>query len=187
MYDSSIPDRSSAFPYAGVMTRLAAYAVDCTLLFGGLLVWQGALYQVNPLLSMMRNGQQPTGRQIHTWVFATATLPFLLYFAVAQSSAHQATPGQRWLKLKVVAKDGTRVSLRQAVLRGAVMLIPFELNHAVLFHVMPRDGQLTPAFSFSYMGVLTIMAAYVAAVRLTRHRQSVHDLIAGTVVQRTLE
>ena len=71
------PDRTSAPLYARVTARLMAYSVDCALLFGGLLVWQAALYKVNPVVAIMRRGHQPTGGQLHRWVFATATLPFL--------------------------------------------------------------------------------------------------------------
>ncbi|CAA9261365.1 MAG: hypothetical protein AVDCRST_MAG93-2195, partial [uncultured Chloroflexia bacterium] len=119
---------------ASLLKRLAAYAVDCTVLFGGLLASQAALYPVNPVVAAMKDGGQPDGKKLHGWVFATGTLPFLLYFAGMQSSTWQATLGQRWLGLKVETIGGARISARQAFLRCAVMLMPFELNHTALFH-----------------------------------------------------
>lgn len=132
----------------------------------------------------MHRGHQPTGGQLHRWVFATATLPFLLYFAVTQSSTHHATVGMRMLNLKVATLRGMPLSFKQALVRCMIMLVPFELNHAVLFHLMPRNGKVTPAFVLGYSGVCAIIAAYVAAIPCTKRHQSVHDLVAGTLVQR---
>jgi len=62
------------------------------------------------------------------------------------------------------------------------MLIPFELNHAVLFHLMPRDGLPTLAFLLGSIGVWVAMAGSVVAMLITPRRQSVHDFLARTVV-----
>jgi len=86
--------------------RAAAYVVDCVLLLAGLLFWQALLYVVNPSMALVRTGQQPTGLQLHLWVFATASIPFWLYFAFTQSSARQATLGMRLFKLKVINLHG---------------------------------------------------------------------------------
>lgn len=172
--------------YAGVFARLAAYLLDCLILFVALLAWQAALYFVNPIASIIQSGEQPTGIQIHLWVFATATIPFLFYFTLMLRSARQATLGMRPLKLRVADADGGRVGFFQALLRSAVMLIPFELNHALMFHLFPRDGAPpTATYWILYGGVWAVIVIYLAAIKLTRRRQSVHDLVSGTVVQRT--
>ena len=170
----------SSFAYLG--RRAAAYVVDCLLLLASLLVWQALLYGANPIMGLIRTGQQPTGAQLHLWVFATASVPFWLYFAWTQSSARQATFGMRVFKLKVIDIHGDRIGVRQALLRSAVMLIPFELNHAVLFHLMPRVGVPTQAFWVGYAGVWVVMAVYVAVMLITPRWQSMHDLLARTVV-----
>lgn len=167
---------------AHVRGRAAAYVVDCLFLFAGLVGWQSLLYVVNPIMALIGSGQQPTGAQLHLWVFATASIPFWLYFAWTQSSAWQATFGMRLFKLKVTTMNGSRIGLAQALLRSAVLLIPFELNHAVLFYVMPRDGVPTTALLVGYIGVWAAMAAYVAAMLITPRRQSLHNLAARTVV-----
>jgi uncharacterized RDD family membrane protein YckC len=179
----TIRETATIRPYAGVGVRLAAYAIDCCVLFLALLLWQAALFAVNPILALIREGQQPGSVQLHGWVFATATLPFLLYFAFTQSSAHQATFGMRWLNIHVATLQGTRLSFVRALTRSAVMLLPFEINHAVLFHLLPRDGSApAPAFGIGVSGVWILIAIYVAAAFLTHSRQSIHDLVAGTVV-----
>jgi len=171
-------------PYARVFARVGAYIIDCVILFVGLIVWQAALYVVNPLIAIFRSGQQPTGTQLQLWVFATATIPFLLCFALMLRSARQATLGMRLLKLKVIDVDGGCIGFGQTLLRSSVMLIPFELNHTVIFHLSPRDVPPSTTFWLGLIGVWTVIAIYIASILLTTRRQSVHDLVAGTAVER---
>jgi uncharacterized RDD family membrane protein YckC len=171
-------------PYAGVFVRIGAYVIDCLILFVGLIVWQAALYVINPLLPIIRSGQQPTGSQFHLWVFATVTIPFLLYFALIIRSARRATLGMRLLKLRVATRSGGCVGLGQAMLRSAVMLIPFELNHAVMFYLAPGDASPSAGFWLGSVGVWAVIAIYIVSILVTRRHQSVHDLVADTVVER---
>ena len=170
--------------YGGVFRRLVAYSLDCGILVFGLLVLQAILLVVNPIVALMRAGQQPPPIQFHLWVFATASIPFLLYFALILRSSRQATLGMRLLKLKVADARGGRIGFGQSLLRSAVMLMPFELNHAVIFHLLPSDAPPPPSFFIGLVVCWVLIAAYIATMLLTRRRQSVHDLVAGTVVQR---
>lgn len=171
--------------YAGVFARAAAYVADCLILFAGLIVWQAALYSVNPIVGIINGGRQPTGGELHLWVFATATVPFLFYFARLQSSARGATFGMRLLKIKITDLNGNRIGFWRALLRSAVMLVPFEANHAVMFHLAPTDGSAPPlAFWLGVAAVWVLIAVYVSAILLTPRRQSLHDLLAATVVRR---
>lgn len=140
---------------------------------------QSILYVVNPIVAGMRAGHQPAPTQVHMWVFGTASIPFLLYFALILRSSRQATVGIRLLKLKVFSIGGGRIGLGQALLRSAVMLIPFELNHAVMFHLAPRDPPL-PAFYVGLAAVWTLILVYIATIVLTRRCQSVHDLVRNS-------
>ena len=170
--------------FAGFYQRFAAYLIDCLILFAGLLLLQSALYFVNPLIPIFESGQEPPASQLHLWVFATATIPFLLYFALMLRSARQATFGMRLLKIRVAKLTGEPISFVQALLRSAVMLVPFELNHAVMFYLSPRgEGPPSTAFILGLAGMWATVAIYIAPVFLTRRHQSVHDLIAGTVVR----
>ena len=172
--------------YGGVLRRLVAYTLDCVLLLLGLAVLQALLLAVNPIYAGLRAGNQPTPTQISIWVFATATIPFILYFALTLRSTRQATFGMRLLKLRVADVNGKRLGLGQALLRSAVMLAPFELNHALMFHLAPRNAPPTFAFYAGIAMVWGLIAIYIAAILLTRRHQSVHDLLAGTVVQRVV-
>jgi uncharacterized RDD family membrane protein YckC len=168
--------------YGGVSRRLAAYSLDCLFLLIGLVVLQVALFVVNPIIAMLRRGQQPTPTQMHLWVFVTATIPFLLYFALMLRSSRQATVGMRLFKLKVEDKNGGMIGLGQALLRSVVMLIPFELNHTFMFHLGPRGGPPSVGFFISIVAVWAVISVYIASMLWTQRHQSVHDLVAGTVV-----
>ena len=170
--------------YAGLVPRIAAYFVDCVLLSVLVIPWEAALYVVNPIVSIMRSGHQPSGGQIHLWVFATVTIPSLLYFTLMLRSSRQATLGMRLLKLKAADANGGRIGFGKALLRSAVLLIPFELNHTVIFHLLPRGGPPSTPFFLGLIGVWAVIAIYVASVILTPLRQSVHDLVAHTIVER---
>jgi uncharacterized RDD family membrane protein YckC len=168
-----------------LVRRLAAYGLDCLLLFAGLLVLQAVLYPINPIVSMRQRGASFSGTQLHLWVFATATMPFLLYFAAMISSSRQATLGMRWLKLRVGDVTGRRVSFARAILRTAVLLLPFELNHTMMFHAAPPPGE-TPGVLF-WAGISTVwvlIAIYLTAAAGSRWGQSIHDRVAGTRVLR---
>lgn len=167
---------------APLLRRLAAYAADCSLLFAGLIVGQLALLPVNPAAAAIRAGGVPDPWTLHGWVFATVTLPFWIYFAAFFAAKRAATPGMRLFGARLVAYDGDRVSGGSAALRAAILLLPFELNHAVLFHLGPRGGAPEPAFYQGLAMVWALVAVYLGSCVLDPLRRSVHDRVAGTVV-----
>jgi uncharacterized RDD family membrane protein YckC len=172
--------------YAGIISRLIAYFIDCLLLFAGLLVWQAIIYflNLNPIVRIMNSGGQPASWQIHLWVLLTASLPFLIYFAVMQSSKKQATIGMRLLKIKVTDLEDQRISFGTAILRSIIMLIPFEINHAIMFHLASFDSPPTLTYWIASVFVWILMIAYLAGILLTKRSQSIHDIFAETVVRR---
>lgn len=182
--ETALPKTFVDKTYSGVSRRIAAYALDCAFLLIALVVLQLVLAFVNPIVAIIRSGRQPTPTQMHLWVFATATVPFLLYFALMLLSSRQATLGMRLLRLRVEDKEGGRIGLGQALLRTAVLLIPFELNHTLMFHLGPRGGPPSVGFYISIGVFWIVIAIYIASMLWTQRHQSVHDLVAGTVVYR---
>lgn len=79
-----------------------------------------------------------------------------LYFAIGESSKNQATFGKRTMGLTVTDTQGVRISLARAAIRHLARLLSF-----LPFYI----GYLIQPF--------------------TKRRQTLHDLIVGTVVQRT--
>jgi len=165
--------------------RLIGYAIDCVVLFVGLLALQALLSPINPILGMLRHGASVSGGQLHLWVVATATVPFLLYFASTVSSRGQATVGMRILRMRVETVDGSRLGFPRALLRSAVLLVPFEANHTLMFHFAPPTAAEPSAeFWIGLAAVWVLIALFLVSVLVSPKRQSVHDRVAGTVVIR---
>jgi uncharacterized RDD family membrane protein YckC len=166
--------------------RLAAYLLDCVLLFACLLVLQALLTPVNPITAIMTRGETFAAWQLHLWVFATATIPFLLYFATTITSRRQATLAMRWLGLRVVDLGGGRLSLGRAMLRSAILLVPFELNHTVMFHLSPGAGREGgPIVVAAIAAVWILILLFLGSAIVSPLGQSIHDRVAGTRVIRS--
>ena len=89
----------------------------------------------------------------------------------------------RWLRIRVERVEGGAVFLGRALIRTAVLLLPFELNHTVMFQ-MSTPAASGPGLA-SWIGIAIVwilLAIYAGTAVFTRRRQSVHDLAAGTVV-----
>jgi uncharacterized RDD family membrane protein YckC len=81
---------------------------------------------------------------------------FWIYCAAGESCVHQATPGKRLLGLKVGDTHGERISFYQATCR----------------------------YFAKFFSTFALLVGFVMAVFHSR-RQSLHDMIAGTVVIRS--
>ncbi|MCL4561067.1 MAG: RDD family protein [Chloroflexi bacterium] len=165
------------------LRRIFAFILDAVILFLGVVITQAAmlLVGINPVVRQMQAGIAVSGSTLHLWVTATTTLPFILYFAIMHSSGWQATLGKRVMRIKVTTVYNERTSFQRGVLRAVVTLIPFEVNHTIIFNIGYGNpamvGYLIPALVFFY----GLIAAYIASIFLTRRHQSLDDLVSGTV------
>ena len=163
--------------------RIGAYVVDCTLLLLGLFGLQLLLSPVNPIAAIISRGEYFAGWQLHLWVSATTTVPFVLYFAATIASRQQATVAMRLFRLRVTDLDGRRIAFGRAVLRAAILLVPFELNHTVMFELSAGPGKdAGPIVLVGIAVVWIVIALYLATAAAPPRGQSIHDRIAGTVV-----
>ena len=167
--------------YAPLVLRIAAYSVDIVLLFIGILATQALLKPVNPLLG---RSAAASGFRHHLWVYATVSLPILIYFALCVSSNWRATIGMKLLGIHVSGLSGAQLSIVRGFLRSFVMLIPFELNHIVMFYPAPIWKDPKPGFRYGFIITGVLMMIYLGAVLISEHHQSIHDLVAKTVVVR---
>lgn len=167
--------------YATLLARVAAYSIDIVLLLAGILITQALLRPVNPLLGQ---SQSTSGWRNHLWVYVTVSIPILIYFALSFSSKWQATFGMRLLGINVAGTGGESIGFGRALLRSLVMLIPFELNHVVMFYPTPIWGDPKPGFRVGFVVVSLLMVIYLGSLLLTTHHQSIHDLVARTIVVR---
>ncbi len=129
--------------YAGFWRRVAAALIDAGLLLVLLIVLGHALGQPGFLL---REDWFPS---------LLSGLVSLAYGVLFESSAWQATPGKRLIRIKVTDLAGQRISRGRAVLRHLAQLL----------------------------SALCLMLGYVMAA-FTQRRQCLHDKIAGTLVVR---
>lgn len=166
---------------ANVSRRITAYIVDVGIAFVALLALQAVLYPVNPLL---RGAASTSGIMLHGWVTLTVTLPIVVFFGVSWASRSGATPGMRLLHIRVRSASGERVSFSRALLRAAILLVPFEVNHAVLFYPEPIWAAPSPGFRSSFLAVYALVLIYLAVTLFTPKRQGPHDLAARTIVSK---
>jgi uncharacterized RDD family membrane protein YckC len=132
---------------AGPAVRSTAWLIDC-------LIWMVGIFVVMLLLNLLvarALGFEMTQGLSMLFLF----LSVWFYNVLFEASPRGCTPGQKWMKLRVVSVSGTPVTLSQAVLRNFLRVIDF----------MP----------FFYLtGFLTCL--------FTRRFQRLGDLVAGTVV-----
>jgi len=113
----------------------------------------------------------------------------------SEHSAQQATVGKRLMGLRVTDTAGKHIGFGQAVLRTVVKLLPWESAHLIAnlptsMWIDPQSGKFSWNVSVSefrynlFTVVYILLGLYFAVMVLTHRRQSVHDLIAGTVVTR---
>jgi uncharacterized RDD family membrane protein YckC len=167
--------------YANVISRVGAYAVDAILLFIAIPTILGAvcilLFYLTVGFDWMQNGFL-----FWLYVFFAASIPFWLYYSLLESSARQATFGMRLFGLRVTDTDGNRIGFGRALLRTVIKLLPFEINHLVMFLPTPIWYDPNPGFRIGFLVVNALIILYFATMFLTRRRQSVHDLVSRTVV-----
>lgn len=102
------------------------------------------------------------------------------YFIAFELGMRAATPGKRIMKLRVVARDGGRLTGEAVVARNAVRELEFYLPLSFAFYHGAESGfdMLTWLFGFGAAGV------FLAFPLFNRDNLRVGDLIAGTWVVR---
>ena len=164
--------------------RLAGYFVDALLLFALVVASQYLLLALglHPFRDLLSDGGFVEAWPLHGWVFASTTLPFVIYFTVGFVSG--ATLGQRLLRISVRGRDGGKLGLAHATLRAVVMLLPFEFNHTIMFHAAPWTGGAPELFIAGITATWAFVGIYLLLPLLRRDGRSVHDLASGAVVAR---
>ena len=177
---------ASQRPYASIRRRVLSYGAEVFVLFAGVLLFQGVLIalRLNPLVRGVQSGAGFSKGVYHLWLLGTVDLPLVLYYAGTLASSAQATLMMRWLGLRLEVVEGGRIGYGRALLRTAVMLIPFEVNHFFLVWASTPQGVPT-RLALQYAVVGTLILLYVVTAALLPRRQSIHDRVAGTVVVST--
>src|SRR5262245_23503423 len=167
--------------YAGFWQRVGAFVLDYFLIATYLisitvLFWFiDQRFNLNPWLFTDRVRAQIAA-------FSLVTFPVTLYFVFQDSSAKQATWGKERVLLKVVHRNGNRISFWSALARTALKFIPWEISHTLLWEISFSQGSLSAFINYGYALVYLLIGLNIASVVMTKKKQSLYDLLAGTYV-----
>jgi uncharacterized RDD family membrane protein YckC len=153
------------------LRRCAAYLADILLLFAVLFPLGWVVARVVDL---------PPASLVQVWpaTLFNFSIPSWLYFTLSDSLWGGQTVGKRLLRLKVTVPPGYALSVRRALLRTAVKLLPWELAHAGGFALAEF-----PVLQWAFLGLSNLLiVVYLSVALATRGRRSMHDFIARTEV-----
>jgi len=171
--------------YAGLWIRVKAFSADYLVisLYIAFLVAVSLLIQsVDPRIMQPLFGN-PLAGQLSGFVLVT--LPVTLYFAISESSSHQATWGKRWQGVKVVDNSGKRLSRMQALGRTALKFIPWELAHTCIWQMRDSTQQTSSVILIGFILVWVLVGIYLLTLLLSSKKQTLYDQFTNTVVIRS--
>lgn len=119
------------------------------------------------------------------FAFFVLILPVILYFALSESGARQATWGKQRLRLCVTDQHGGRLSRPRALLRSAVKFLPWQIAHTSLFHVpgWPMEATTVPTPSvIGFVVVWALVFIWLGLLIFHPARRAPYDLLAGSWV-----
>ncbi len=170
-----IPERRPA----GFRPRAIATALDFLLLAAYALLLFGLATLVIQTTDLEEGLDSPLARDL--LAFVTLIVPVILYFALQESSARQATIGKRRAGLQVVsAAGGGRLSLPRALLRSALKFLPWQMAHTAVFQIS-AGNESAAIWALSIVAQLLVVV-YALALWLDRRRRTPYDRLAGTAV-----
>ncbi|MEM8484806.1 MAG: RDD family protein [Bacteroidota bacterium] len=168
---------------ARFLKRGLAYGADCFIAFAFFVLTQ--LLILVPLREFIGIPATWFHDGVHTemYTLVTVSLPVWLYFILFEKAASGTTPGKKLLGLRVRTVAGLkRISTKQAVLRNAVKLLPWELAHLANNLPVPLMYAEAPDFRWGFVACGILMGGLMVSVVVHRQRRGLHDLAAGTRV-----
>ena len=169
--------------YAGFWQRVKAFAFDYLIITFYLVCITGLFAFVNSATEIVQNLFADRIRA-QAFAFLIVTLPVTLYFVVGESSVRQATWGKRRVGLSVEDRNGKRIGFWRAFSRTLLKFIPWELSHTLLWNINFSQGTSSTFINYGFVLVYLLIGLYIASVVMTRTKQALYDLIAGTYVVR---
>jgi uncharacterized RDD family membrane protein YckC len=171
--------------YASFEARVAAGALDVLVMFiiAALLVTAGSLIV---LISSDFEKVEPSSTALDAFWVCVACIPpaLLLYFFVGFAWKGQ-TIGASVMQVMVIRSDGRPLGVLGAVARVVGLLIYVLIASAgVIVGYAFRDNSAVAAAAVG--GSLVVASAGFIWAAFDRHRRTLHDRIAGTIVVRLL-
>lgn len=169
--------------------RLAAFGLDWLVIAAYLGALTSAVVAARRALHLELSPPATPGARFRGQALgmATVTLPTVLYFALCEASAWQATLGKRALGLCVLpespAGGRSRLPLGRSLVRSAVKFVPWELSHTALWHTPGWPLRPEPV-AITYLGPalsLALAGWYVISL-FTAGGRTPYDRAAGSRV-----
>lgn len=178
-------DTSTAI--ASPWRRVAAWLLDYLVIAAYLILLTAA--SIGLLASPVGSAFSAAMRQPITaelFEILLLTGPVVLYFALTEASARQATLGKRALGIVVVGPGGGRLSLGRAIVREAVRFLPWELSHALIWRAVlsPQRNSLTALETAGFAVVYLLVLAYLVSLFVGSQHRTLYDRLAGSLVMR---
>jgi uncharacterized RDD family membrane protein YckC len=177
---AALPSPAPAHAYGGLWRRLGAAVVDYLLVAIGTVIL-AVVVSVFAIVGLLSTGQPLNATSLGGVSVALIVIVIVLqwlYFAGLESSSWQATIGKRFFHLVVTDGHGRRLSFGRATGRYAPKAFPVAVT---VFAVMvPLVIVLLAALVID----LICLVPLAGLIPLTRRRQGLQDLLAGTVVAR---
>jgi len=162
------------------LKRLTAYWLDFMLLAIVLLSFQ---YLLSKITAGFPFDYLKEGFSIEIWVLLTMSLPVWLYFICCELYKQQ-TIGKRILSLKVVSVEGSKLTLRQALLRTLIKLLPWEITHIIVLIPEPwYNLSELPDHMFLIYVPNAMILLYILVLFVNKGKRGIHDYIAKTMVK----
>jgi len=174
------PSPAPAHAYGGLWRRLGAAVVDYVLVAIGTVIL-AVVVSFFAIVGVLSTGQPLNAASLGGVSLALIVIAIVLqwlYFAGLESSSWQATIGKRFFQLVVADGHGRRISFGRATGRYAPKVFPVAVT---LFAVtVPLVVVVLAALVID----LICLVPLAGLIPLTRRRQGLQDLMAGTVVVR---
>jgi len=171
--------------YAGFWQRVKAFALDYFIIFGYLIAITLLFLTMNRFTNRF------------DWLFASRvlaqvtgililTLPISLYFAINESSIRQGTWGKQRLGLKVTDRNGNRIRFWKAFARALLKFVPWEIAHTLVWEIRFPSAVDPVLITYGFVLVYVLIGLNIASLVITKTKQSLYDLVAGTYVVNNL-
>lgn len=154
--------------------RAVAFTIDLVIMFVGLIV-------ISIAATMLFGSSGPVAQQAIAIIWLLGAFAIRNgYFIAFELGMRAATPGKRMMKLRVVARDGGRLTGEAVIARNLMRELEFFLPLSFLF---TSGGGGWVEFA-SWVAGLAVVGVFLLFPMFNRDRLRVGDLVAGTWVVR---
>lgn len=179
-------DENNATKLARIHKRIFAYLIDTLLVYLVFVVVTQNLVFV-PIRQMIDGSDQwfLSGWKTEFYTLLTISLPTWLYIGLSEITPWQATVGKRIFKLQTLDEvSHRRMTITQTIIRTIIKMLPWEIAHLTNNFPVPIWYDPNPGFRVGFVLVPLLATIYLFLGLFTKHKQSLHDLIANTIVVR---